>query len=261
MASRSSGPAPLPAPRLPARLKKERPPAVVVLAGAEDWFREAAAAALTARVLPDGDPGGALTRLDAKEGGGAEVHAAALDELASPSLFVAAKVVHVRHAEALKRKGARSIRDTLAGVVEQVLGQAAPGALLLLDTPKPVKGKTGVPAAALIEAGAWVVDCRPLYDAPGPWERGAAAHEHELARYLSSRMKEAHGLRMTAQVAHVLTRSVGSDLAQLDDALRALALYVGDHGEVTDEDVATAVGVTREDPLWKLSDAIFDSAP
>jgi len=106
--------------------------------------------------------------------------------------------------------------------------------------------------------GAWVVDCRALYDAPAPWERGSPPYDHELSRFVAQRMRQVHKKTLDVEQAHALTRMVGSDLGALEDTLKSLALYVGQRAEVTAEDVAQSVGETREDPIWKLVDAVLD---
>ncbi len=247
----------MPAPQLEVRLEKERPPAVVVVAGTERWFRHGAVEQLVAHALPDGDPGGALVRLDGRTLEDQPGVSRALDELRSASLFAPTKLVVVKNAEALTHAGKRGM-PALTQLVKDAIASAPPGSLLVLATPRPVKGKSAVPAAKLAQAGAWVVDCRALYDAPGPWERGAVLHDHELSRFLARRMHRKYGKRLHLEDAHALTRTVGSELGELDGALSALALYVGDRKDVTAEDVHESIGETREDPLWRLADAVFE---
>jgi DNA polymerase III delta subunit len=112
--------------------------------------------------------------------------------------------------------------------------------------------------ATLVKAGALVVDCRPLYDAPASWQRGASAHEHELATFVARRMGEVYGKRLSKVDAHAITRLVGTDLGALDTALRTLALYVGDAPGAGPEDIHAALGRTRNDPAWRLTDAVAD---
>lgn len=255
----SPAPAALPAPRLGARLAKEAPPAAVVLAGAERWFRDVGLAAILEAVLPEGDPGGGLVRLDARVPEQRERVRAALDELRTPSLFGGGKVVTIENAEAAAQSKDRSGAAALTRLATEALRAPPRGACLVLSTPLPVKGRGAVATKALLELGAWVVDCRALYDAPAPWERGASPTDHELSRFLVTRMQRAHGKRLGLDDAHALSRLAGPDLGALDDALRSLALYVGERAAVTSEDLARTVGHTREDPVWKLVDAVLDA--
>ena len=258
MAARSKGPAATPAPRFPAQLKRSRLPAAIVLAGAERWFRQACLGAIIKKVLPHGDPGGALQRIDAKSPEDRSAAARVLEELQSASLFSAERLVIVENADAAPAPPGSGRTSAIRALATGALRHAGPGAHLVLSTARPVKGRQSIPAGPMIEAGAWVVDCRALYDAPGPWERGAAPFDHELARFLVTRMRAAHHKQLRVEDAHALTVRVGSELGALDGALASLALYVGDAEEVSAEDVEATLGTTREDPLWRLSDAVLD---
>lgn len=239
------------------RLKKEAPAAVVIAAGSESWFRERVAEGLLNQVLPDGDPGGAHVRLDPRTAGPQDVAGTAIDELRSASLFAPQKLVVIEAAEMIEvggKKGAPAL-DLLT---KEAMQAAQSGTVLLLSTARPVKGKSAVPTAKLVGHGAWVVNCRALYDAPGPWERGALPHDHELARFVVRRMQVAYRKRIAIEDAHHLTQVVGSDLAALDGAMAALGLYVGDAEHVGAADIEKSIGETREDPIWRLGDAVFE---
>jgi len=255
---RSAAPQPLQAPRLPARLAKEPLPPVLVLAGAERWFRSRGVEHAIARVFPDGDPGGGVVHLDARRPEDKDRVPSALDELRSRSLFSRGKVVVVENPEAAPALVGGGRGGALLQLARAALEHPSEDALLVLSTAKPVKGREAVATKTLLGGGAWVVDCRALYDAPAPWERSSPAHDHELSRFLCARMSRLHGRRLPLEAAHALTLQVGSDLSTLDDALRSLALYIGERPEVALEDVARSVGHTREDPIWRLVDAVFD---
>lgn len=255
MARSRSAPAPLRAPDLPRRLAEGVPP-VVVFAGAERWFREDGLRQVTERVLPGGDPGAALVVLDAKRAEHRSDVSGAIDELRSTSLFGGGKVVAIRNPEAAAGPWAKGRKSPIRNLAEAALAAPVAGSVLVLLTAKPVKGSSPIPTKALVQAGALVVDCRSLYDAPASWERGSAPWEHELGRYVAARMKAVHGRRLDLPEAHALTRLVGSDLGELDAALSTLALYVGDRHEVKAEDVDAALGATRSDPAWKLTEAV-----
>jgi DNA polymerase III delta subunit len=257
-AGRSRAPQALPAVRLPGRLAREAPPPVVVLAGAEAWFRERGVEALVRRALPEGDPGGAVVALDARIPEQRARLPAVGDELRSASLFAPRKVVVVRNPEAAGALPGQGRRAALTHLAREALEAPAPGALLVLATARPVKGREAVATRGLLEKGAWVVDCRPLYDAPAPWERGRAAHDHELARFVAGRMRRVHGKRLGLETAHALTQRVGSDLHALDQALGALVLLLGAREAVEAADVEAVTGRTREDPVWRLVDAVLD---
>ena len=255
---RSQTPQALPAPRLPALLAQEPLPPVLVLAGAERWFRARGVEHTIARVFPEGDPGGGVVQLDAKRPEDKDRVPGALDELHTLSLFSSGKVVVVENPEAAPALVGGGRGGALLQLARAAWERPAAGALLVLSTAKPVKGREAVATKTLLAGGAWVVDCRALYDGPAPWERSSPPHDHELSRFLCTRMSRVHGRRISLEAAHALTLQVGSDLAALDDALRSLSLYVGERPEVTFEDVAKTVGQTREDPIWRLVDAVLD---
>jgi len=260
---RASPPRPdaLPAPDLPGALARGDPPPVVVLAGPERWFREDALRRLVALALPDGDPGGAFLRYDARRPEEGESVASAIDEVRSRSLFGARKVVAIDHAEAVPAPADAGARpSSLLHLARAALGPPPAAGLLVLLTGQPVKGREAIPSKALVEAGALVVDCRSLYNAPASWQRGSAPHDHELARFLARRLLEEHGKRMGLPEAHAVARLVGVDLAALADALSSLALFVGSRETVAAEDVDAVVAATRTDPAWRLVDAVMAGA-
>ena len=261
MAARSSSRSAAPAGMTPAaflgRLAREAPPRVVVAAGSERWFRDRVVEALVRRAFPDGDPGGGLVRLDARRTEDRPRLDAVLDELRGTSLFAEERVVVVDEPDAGPAPGpGKPLRSTT--LVKEAMAGAPEGSLLVLATNRGVKGKSSVGAAAIGKAGAWLVDCRSLYDAPAPWERGKAPHDHELARHVVERARTGHGRQLALEVAHAMTRQVGSDLAALEEALASLALALPAGAPITTEDVAEIVGRSREDPLWTLVDAVLD---
>ncbi|MDA1194283.1 MAG: hypothetical protein O2894_03795 [Planctomycetota bacterium] len=257
MTSRAPAGQPIAAGALRTRLAKEAPPPVVVLAGAEGWFRQDGVEAILRKVLPEGDPGGAVVRLDGRATEDRERLGGVLDELRSTSLFATGKVVIVRHPEGAPALPGQGRKAALTFLTQEAMARPAPGAVLVFDTVRGVKGRESISTKSLLTAGAWVVDCRSLYDAPAPWERGPP-HDHELARFVVQRMRQPHRKRVGLVEAHAITRRVGNDIAALDDALRSLALYVGERATVEAADVHAAVGETREDPIWRLADAILD---
>lgn len=239
------------------RVAREAPPRVVVAAGSERWFRDRVVEALVQRAFPDGDPGGGLVRLDARRTEDRPRLDAVLDELRGTSLFAEERVVVVDEPDAGTAPGpGKPLRST--SLVKEAMASAPAGSLLVLTSSRGVKGKNSVGAAAIAKAGAWLVDCRSLYDAPAPWERGKAPHDHELARHVVERARTAHGRRLALDVAHAMTRQVGSDLGALEEALASLSLALPEGAPITTEDVVEVVGRSREDPLWTLVDAVLD---
>lgn len=240
--------------QLPGRLQRGPLPGVIVLAGPEGWFRARAIEAVIRKALPKGDPGGAIVRLNARSPEDKERVPAAVEELRTASLFASDKVVIVENPESAPKSGRAAPLTQLARGASE---HPVPHSVLVLSTSQGVKGRGSVSAKALLGLGVLLVDCRALYDAPAPWERGPP-HDHELARFVVQRLRQVHKKTIDVETAHGLTRLVGNDLAGLDDALSSLALYVGAAGTVTAEDVARSIGETREDPIWTLVDAVLD---
>ncbi len=279
---RQAAEGPLPASQFLDGVARMDLPPVIVLAGAEAWFRDAAIAALRARMFPEGDPGGACTRISARDPAQREQAFGAAEELRAGSLFGGGRLVVVDHPEALGAAGAvalgdpeddgreppgqgeeaapaaRSVRSPFMALCEPALEARIEGSLLVLSTSKPVKGQGAIPLASLAKKGALVVDCRALYDAPGPWERNAAEHEHELARHLSRRARQAHGKTMALPEAHALTRAVGRELGDLEQALETLARHAGTRTSLGAEDLDACFRGTREEAVWALGEAVLD---
>ncbi len=282
----------LPASQFAEHVRAAELPACVVLAGAERWFREQAAAALIVRVFPDGDPGGGVLRLNARDTQDREQVYGAAEELRSGSLFGSGRVVVVEHPEALgsggaggaeaepdeegdanevvpeagstpvpEAKAAKRPRSPLLSLAEPALSAAIGGSVLVLSTSRPVKGQGAVPLATLLKKGALVVDCRALYDAPGPWESNVAEHDHELGRHLVRRAKLVHKKSLGLVEAHALTRRLGSDLGDLEQALETLALFAGTRSTLSSADLDACFTGEREDPVWPLVDAVLDQRP
>jgi DNA polymerase-3 subunit delta len=251
-----------------------------VLAGEEAFLAEEAIAAVVRRVLPDGDPGGALVALDASSPADRDRVASALEELLTPSLFGDGKVVVVRAAEALGTGPAEERDDEdaedeeepatpaarapgrraspITTLVKAACGAPAEGRVLVLATRKPVRGKSSVSADALARAGALVVDCRRLYDSVPPWARSASPFDTEVARWVARRARAVHGKAMDLRAAHALAQRAGAGLATLSAALETLSAYAGARPALTEADVAATVAVTREDPAWALADAVLE---
>lgn len=143
-------------------------------------------------------------------------------------------------------------------LVKQAAASAQPGAVLVLVTRKPVKGKGSVSADAIAKTGAALVDCRRLYDAPPPWARGGSVYDTEVVKFLVRRAKAQHGKALDPRTAHALVLRRGAGLSGLAVTLATLAAYVGTRPAITEADVAATVGETREDPAWVLADAVLE---
>ncbi|MFO0934352.1 MAG: hypothetical protein U1E39_16820 [Planctomycetota bacterium] len=272
-------------------------PPVVVFAGEEAFFADEGVGVITKALFPDGDPGGAVVTLDAGLPADSERIATVLEELATPSLFGEGKLVVIRRAEALGGAAADDDEEAgedaeeedeapaparparapageakgdgkavkpgrraspITTLVKQAATTAQPGAVLVLVTRKPVKGKGSVSADAIAKTGAALVDCRRLYDAPPPWARGGSVYDTEVVKFLVRRAKAQHGKALDARTAHALVLRRGAGLSGLAVTLATLAAYVGTRPAIVEADVAATVGETREDPAYVLADAVLE---
>lgn len=193
----------------------------------------------------DGDDGG--------EGGEA-------DEEAAPARPTRAAAGEARGDEKGDGKAAKPVRraSPITTLVKQATASAQPGAVLVLTTRKPVKGKGSVSADAITKTGAALVDCRRLYDAPPSWGRGGSVYDTEVVKFLVRRAKAQHGKALDPRTAHALVLRRGAGLSGLAVTLSTLAAYVGARPAITEADVAATVGETREDPAYVLADAVLE---
>ena len=109
-------------------------------------------------------------------------------------------------------------------------------------SPKPKAPKALVDAVA--KAGGEVRRC----DAP-------------KARDLPSRIRqdaEKRGFSLSPDAAALLVERMGTSTLRLQTELDRLALWAGDGGEVTVEDLESMIADTSEEVMWTLSDAIVD---
>jgi DNA polymerase-3 subunit delta len=109
-------------------------------------------------------------------------------------------------------------------------------------SPKPKAPKTLVDAVG--KAGGEVRRC----DAP-------------KARDLPSRIRqdaEKRGFALSPEAAALLVERMGTSTLRLQTELDRLALWAGEGGEVTVEDLESMIADTSEEVMWNLSDAVVD---
>lgn len=281
--------APVPASDVRARLASEGVPAVVVFAGEERFLAAEGIALVLQSLFPDGEPPGGVTRLDGASEADQDRIATAIEELMTPSLFGAGRLVVIENAEAIGGRQAQgededgeegedepvpiskspargAARDAkpvrraspITTLVKQAAAAAVPGAVLVLATRKPVKGKESVSADAIARTGALLVDCRRLYDSQPPWARFGPPFDTEVARWVVRRAKEHHGKAMDLKAAYGLSIRAGAGLAGLARTLETLSAYVGARPAIAEADVAAVVSASKDDPAWRLADAVIE---
>jgi DNA polymerase-3 subunit delta len=218
--------------------KKAAP--LVLLTGEERFFREEALREIEAAF------GARTERVEfrAAARGGPEP-ATILDELRTPSLFGARRLVVVRDAEPF-------IAAAWAAIIATVGAARAFGGGLVLDAPA-LDRRTK--AAKEVEKAALVVEAKPLYAEPPPWARSSRPWDSPLVAWVVRRASE-RGRRMRPELAYALTRITGSDLFEIAATLEKLDLLIGERRDVAEADIEAVAGRTRRDDAGAVADAI-----
>lgn len=164
--------------------------------------------------------------LDQRKGG--EIDAGSLAGLlATPPMMAERRVIVIRDAPALKKDAAAALvkyLETPASDVLVVLTAAAE------DTPSKSLTTLAVP-----------IDCKPLSGVQVP-------------KWITARVQKL-GATISDSAIELLQETVGSDLGELAIALDKLASYC--NGRLIEEtDVATLVGMKREETAGRLLDAV-----
>jgi len=217
---------------LEAELAEGRVRPAYLLAGPEPLLRDDAREALVAAVLGDADRVFNLDRLE-----GASATAGALeDAVRALPTFAPRRLVLLREPEGGRRK-ADALLETLARVVGEL--PDPPETVLVVLAAKADKRARWVKAFA---EPAVRVDC----EAP----RGRA-----LPGFVRGEAKR-QGVRLGRGAAEALAERVGPQLLLLRRELEKAALVAGPGQKVEVAHVSEAVGVSAEEPVWDLTDAI-----
>jgi len=216
------------------------PPAPVVALVGDEAFLKRDLAERMARAFA-----GALVRYRAGKGGQDADPREILDEVRTPGLFVARKLVVVSEAEEFAREFAEAL---LALLDESDL----PGRLILdlgsLD------GRTKL-ASALKKRNALIL-CRKPFDRPPPWRSDLPPWQNDLADWIVFRAKE-KGLAIGARDAHLLATLAGTQLGALDEELEKLRTLLGERREVRTSDVEALAPDASRDSVFDLADSIL----
>jgi DNA polymerase-3 subunit delta len=199
--------------------------AVYYLHGEDDFLK---ADALKQLIESAVDPATRDFNFDQRDG--ASLDAETLGSLlGTPPMMAARRVVVVRNAPAM-RKDARAALD-------KYLEAPAPDVLLVLVAPAGEKGKPD----KMLSTKTTVVEFEPLTgDRVAKW---IAHHAGVL------------GVTLAPEAADLLQRAVGNDLPSLAAELEKLASFAGG-GEITEEAVASVVGVRRGETVGDLLDRV-----
>jgi DNA polymerase III delta subunit len=196
--------------RLSERLASGLPPALVVR-GEEGWYRHQAALRL---VELANERGLEVCRHDT---GDPEYRAASLlDDLAGGALFGGGRLVLVRGAGELLRKGSRHHSEA---AVKAILARIErPGEdCIVLDAPSLRADSKVAKALAPQEL---LFSFRKLWDTPPPWKPDPRSVE--LVQWILGRARE-RGLKLKPEQAVYVAAATGNDLAALDGQLERAA--------------------------------------
>ncbi|MCZ6603103.1 MAG: hypothetical protein O6952_08855, partial [Planctomycetota bacterium] len=195
--------------------KKKVPAALIV--GKAEYLRSLVRADLLDTILGPTDRRMNLTAADASGSPRIDV-TSLLDDLRTPSLLGGPRLVHLSGVEGLAKEDRPRI--------EEYLAHPATGAHLILEG-------TTLPANMrlfkAIEKMGFVIQCRPLYETPPPWQRGSG--ESEVARWILLRV-EARGGRIRPSAIDALVEAWGADLASIDGAIEQASLLAGESGQI-----------------------------
>jgi len=208
-----------------------------VLHGEDDAQRAKAVDDLLAELLPEAaDRALALSVYDAGARHAGEETAApggALTDLLTPPLLGGRRVVVVRSADAFISAHRRRL--------EEYAAKPAPFATLVLEC-RSFPSSTNLYKAVRAAGGP---DAIQAFEKP----KDSQTPANIVARAAQL------GCRLAPEVVPRLIELVGRDLETLTRELEKLALYVGERRLITAEDVATLVGLTREERIFAVMDA------
>lgn len=165
-----------------------------------------------------------------------------LNSLRTLSLFGDQQIVIVNHLEELTAKQLEPLMDYVEN--------PSKGAILI-GTAETLKStlnfyKTVDKAGTILE----------IAQPDKPWEKEKAA-----VGWLQELVAE-EGKRMDQATAQFMIQNLGSEHAILHQEVEKLVLYVGERKEITIKDVSAICGLTNQETVWQLGEAIFrgDSA-
>jgi DNA polymerase-3 subunit delta len=203
-----------------------------LLAGPEPLLRDDAREALLSTVLGDADRNFNFDRLE----GGSATAGGLEDAVRALPVFAARRLVLLREPEGGRRR-ADALLEALARVVAEL--PDPPETVLVVSAAKADKRARWVKAFSEPAAR---IDC----EAP----RGRA-----LPAFVRSEAKR-QGVSLGRGAAEALAERVGPQLLLLRRELEKAALVAGPGSKVEAAHVAEVVGVSVEEPVWDLTDAI-----
>jgi DNA polymerase-3 subunit delta len=196
---------------------------VYLLYGEEDLLVEEALQSILERALAGGDRG---FNLDVLQGGDADARDI-VDCASSFPMMAERRVVVVRDVEKMGGHDA----EILAAYIDH---PSATTCLLLTGIKPDLRRK---PFSTLRKSGA-AFEFRRLYDNQLPsWISARAAHS---------------GRQLNGEGTRLLAASIGSSLRDIANELEKLFVYAGERKDLTEDDVAAVVGLSKEFSVFEL---------
>jgi DNA polymerase III subunit delta len=206
-----------------------------LIAGTDGAKIDATRARLRARAEGDGGVA-ALEVFEPSEGKGAPDHEALLSAIPAMSLTQSRRYLLV--------DGVERWRDRQLDAVAGALAELPPDLTLVLVA-------RAKPPAKLLRA---------VKAEKGEVHEFEAPKARDLPRVLAGDAQRL-GFRLEPAAARVLVDRMGTDSLRLHHELERLALWAGEGGEVSAEDLDAMVSDTSEAAVWSLSDALIERDP
>jgi DNA polymerase-3 subunit delta len=206
-----------------------------LIAGTDGAKIDATRARLRVRAERDGGPA-ALEVFEPSEGRGPPDHEALLGAIPAMSLTQSRRYLLVDGVERWRDRQLDAVAAALSGLPPEltvVLIARAKAPAKLLRAVKAEKGE--------------------IHEFEAPKAR-------ELPRALVAEAKRL-GFRLDPGAARVLVERMGTGSLRLRNELERLALWAGEGGEVTVEDLEAMISDTSEAAVWSLSDALLERDP
>jgi DNA polymerase-3 subunit delta len=206
--------------------------ALYLIAGTDEAKIEATRARLRARAEREGGAA-ALEVFEAAEGRGMPDHEGLLAAIPAMSLTQSRRYLL---ADGVDRWRDRQLEPVLAAIAE-----LPPDLTLVLIS----RAKAGAKLTKAVKA------------ANGEIHEFEAPKARDMPRVLVAEA-QARGFRLDQSAARVLVDRMGASPLRLRNEVDRLALWAGEGGEVTVEDLAAMIADTSEAAVWSLSDALLE---
>lgn len=231
-----------------ARIAKQAPAPAYLFLGQEGYQRRICKEALVERVLPGELRSGGLTQSDLENTTLSEV----LDDARSLSLFATDRVVWIQSAElALPRRMTESAEDSEnpqkpgASELAGYLAAPTPGTVLVFECSRydfSGDDRAKIERVQKFFAELPVVEFRH--------------YTPETSRFLAQQMLRERGLKMGGAELAVLLDAVAGDANRLSAEIEKLALFAGENGSVTMDDLRLLVPNAAQSTIFTLVNAL-----